>query len=936
MKRFLALLATGVLAIGLSTSAHAQTRGLGAGALLLDDLQSPPHHVSLTAPMFGSAAWLNWQSAGFPNLEWSVPVPPANNAQAGFVYSGPLSGAVIPHIAYWVPPGVSGFNNNGGYAGAWDYATGAQLGLVAGSGTANQLTKWNGAGTSLVDAGFSDNGSIINTTEFVDLGNATTQGVLRLYESTGTLYTIAPSLGAMEVNNNFRILGAETATGSITARNGGAGQTVIGTNSTNEISANDGTLNTPSNINVNAGKLYVDATTGHIGVGITVPGNLLTNSLLNPADQGGDGLNPNSLNWHIPNTGGGGGGYVAGIMNDDIGSVNPHGLLVRTAATLPNTRVFTANAGGSDIVNVYGDGNVHLGINTATATSILSQIVSAPNIGTTASGANVLVLNAGNIMKTSATFPTGSGTLNTIAKWTPSGTQLGNSALTDDGTTLSYSGANVNTATAYQIGGGTVLRTPGTDNTFVGKNAGTTGAGGGNTAIGTWAGATLNGSASANIAIGEYALMSNSSGTDNTVVGEFAMQSNTTGWGNTVVGKSAMYGFGSASENTAVGWNALAVNQGSDNVAVGLQALTSNSSGTDNTGLGFLSGFTNSTGAGNIYLGTWSGFQNQTGSNNTIIGSHADVSSDGFANSTALGYQAMVTASNMMQLGNSSVTNVNTSGRYTTTAGVTLSGGTAPLSANGSVGLAGDVLTSAGVGATPTWVSGSSSFIKNQFASSQTGNFWINGNGRFEGGDLQVLRASGTGNAGLELGPVSGSYWNIQSTGSADPNLPAGNFGIGNNTDGWYALSIAPGTGNVTMTNGSVTLGTGVNATKLVSGATAARTVTFPDASGTVALTSGLAAYLPLAGGTMTGVVVNSYGTVSAGATITVPAGATVVEITDDGGAAANSVTLPVGTNGQVLYIHNGDAQATSGGVAVPNGSTWTLVKTASGWQHAN
>ncbi len=152
MKRFLSLLATGALALGLSTTAQAQTRGIGAGALVLDDLHG--HAVTVEAPVFGTTAWTAWQAAGFPNLNWSIPVPPANGAQSGFLYDGPLSpntygtgGAynintstgptgpgtplVTPYtLPIWVNPGYQGFHNYGGAAGAWDYANTNDLGIV--------------------------------------------------------------------------------------------------------------------------------------------------------------------------------------------------------------------------------------------------------------------------------------------------------------------------------------------------------------------------------------------------------------------------------------------------------------------------------------------------------------------------------------------------------------------------------------------------------------------------------------------------------------------------------------------------------------------------------------------------------------------------------------------------------------------------------------
>ena len=56
---------------------------------------------------------------------------------------------------------------------------------------------------------------------------------------------------------------------------------------------------------------------------------------------------------------------------------------------------------------------------------------------------------------------------------------------------------------------------------------------------------------------------------------------------------------------------------------------------------------------------------NITGMNNTALGFNAFNSGTAFSNSTALGYDAQITANNTIQLGNTSVTDVKTSGTLT-------------------------------------------------------------------------------------------------------------------------------------------------------------------------------------------------------------------------------------------------------------------------------
>jgi hypothetical protein len=66
-----------------------------------------------------------------------------------------------------------------------------------------------------------------------------------------------------------------------------------------------------------------------------------------------------------------------------------------------------------------------------------------------------------------------------------------------------------------------------------------------------------------------------------------------------------------------------------------------------------------------VGVGKRSGQTITSGSQNTIIGTDADVSSATLNNATAVGYGAHVAASNTIQLGNNSVTNVKTSGTLT-------------------------------------------------------------------------------------------------------------------------------------------------------------------------------------------------------------------------------------------------------------------------------
>ena len=163
--------------------------------------------------------------------------------------------------------------------------------------------------------------------------------------------------------------------------------------------------------------------------------------------------------------------------------------------------------------------------------------------------------------------------------------------------------------------------------------------------------------ASAAVSLGNYELTSNGvtvgrgalSRSNNYAYGYAVLSSNTTGNYNNAFGHQVLTANTTGQQNSAFGEYALPKNIGGNfNTAMGTQALRENTSGSGNSGFGQQALFTNS-----------------TGSNNTAFGNQADVTVDGLSNTTAIGYNAKVSTSNTIQLGNTSVTNVNTSGAIT-------------------------------------------------------------------------------------------------------------------------------------------------------------------------------------------------------------------------------------------------------------------------------
>ena len=186
-------------------------------------------------------------------------------------------------------------------------------------------------------------------------------------------------------------------------------------------------------------------------------------------------------------------------------------------------------------------------------------------------------------------------------------------------------------------------------NTALGDSAlinNTTGAN--NTAIGFDA-LSSNRSGGLNTAVGYFALFANISGFVNVAIGPHALSSNTTGEGNTAIGNNALGFNTTGDDNTAIGNNALSFNTSDGNTAIGSGALDFNTTGTDNTAIGVDALFSNTTGNFNMAAGNSALSNNTTGKVNTAIGDHALLNNTTGNNNIALGYLA---GSNLTTSGN--------------------------------------------------------------------------------------------------------------------------------------------------------------------------------------------------------------------------------------------------------------------------------------------
>lgn len=176
-----------------------------------------------------------------------------------------------------------------------------------------------------------------------------------------------------------------------------------------------------------------------------------------------------------------------------------------------------------------------------------------------------------------------------------------------------------------------------------------------------------------NVAIGVEAMIQNTTGHENSAIGAAALARNTTGRFNNAFGFYSLH-FNNNDRNNAFGYRSMQNNTGADNSSFGDQALYSNT-GNGNIAIGNGSLYGSTSGGLNVAVGYNSATTNSTGSYNTIIGANANVSTGNLQNATALGYGSTVTESNTVQLGNSNVTKVSTSGQFVSSAGITTTTG---------------------------------------------------------------------------------------------------------------------------------------------------------------------------------------------------------------------------------------------------------------------
>lgn len=454
--------------------------------------------------------------------------------------------------------------------------------------------------------------------------------------------------------------------------------------------------NTSSNkFNVYASGTWVEILSGsvagdNLGNHIATQ-NLNLNSFWISADGGNEGINVTSTGRvNINNV-----AATTGIfnINDHIGSKGSlsifdtlstsdfeydggaaNGIFVFKNIGIPGGATKFGNSGNNNLLVIGNSGNI--GINNASPTYRLD--LDEPSTAATlriknglttghskvlfesdnaAVSARIGVNSSATALTPNALFITQGG--NHPIKFATNGTDrmfidgLGNVGINNNapGHILDVTG-NINTTTKYFINSTKVLdiQPGGVSSVLVGATNNTTMTGSDNVFVGFDAGRNGIGTSQTTL-VGKDAGKALTSGFSNTFIGTSAGDAFTTGNRNTALGYDALGGNGS--NNVALGYFAGRATTASNNVFVGSGAGEVSTTAINVTYLGYNAGQA-STGSGNTFIGSNAGLTNTTGTNNTIIGNGANVSSTGLTNAAAIGSGATVSSSNSFILGNSS------------------------------------------------------------------------------------------------------------------------------------------------------------------------------------------------------------------------------------------------------------------------------------------
>lgn len=162
-----------------------------------------------------------------------------------------------------------------------------------------------------------------------------------------------------------------------------------------------------------------------------------------------------------------------------------------------------------------------------------------------------------------------------------------------------------------------------------------------------------------NVAIGSASMGLMTTGGSNIAIGRRALAAQTTASNNVAIGTDAMVSSGNGDQNVAIGGSAMAnTTTAFQNVGIGYAAGNALTDGSNNVFIGRFAAQLTTTGDGCVAIGEQAMASNVDGDRNTCVGQGADTGGASFSNTTAIGYGATGTASNQVQLGNSSVSSL--------------------------------------------------------------------------------------------------------------------------------------------------------------------------------------------------------------------------------------------------------------------------------------
>ena len=219
--------------------------------------------------------------------------------------------------------------------------------------------------------------------------------------------------------------------------------------------------------------------------------------------------------------------------------------------------------------------------------------------------------------------------------------------------------------------------TPSGHNIFIGKNAGNFSLGAAATTVdhGSYligiGDEALSSAVTANwcVAIGHQALKNKTSGGGCYAIGYQSQLANVSGVYNVSLGTWTLFANVSGGSNVAMGYRGLYSNTDSNNTAIGTRSLYGKGAGGDNFAGGYYAGYNLTSGEQNVLLGSNSALLTAAGgnlasiNNSVLIGYGSRANASGQTNQIVIGHNAVGNGSNTVQIGNTSITKVYTSGK---------------------------------------------------------------------------------------------------------------------------------------------------------------------------------------------------------------------------------------------------------------------------------